>query len=162
MSRSIFTIALCLCPLFLLAQLKEAPLSSNSQLENVYNSQANNTVSLMTNCPNLNGAYQYVIKGEILQVKIDTAGIGFSVDPVFTIVECDNQADQGTVSINGDFLNYEAPDLDGYQENICVEYCPDNLDCTNITFTFVTQRPTQTHILPTLSLNEGQASRILE
>lgn len=156
MSRSIFTIALCLCPLFLLAQLKEAPLSSNSQLENVYNSQANNTVSLMTNCPNLNGAYQYVIKGEILQVKIDTAGIGFSVDPVFTIVECDNQADQGTVSINGDFLNYEAPDLDGYQENICVEYCPDNLDCTNITFTFVTQRPTQTHILPTLSLNEEE------
>lgn len=158
MSRSIFTIALCLCPLFLLAQLKEAPLSSNSQLENIYkSSQVDNSMNLMTNCPNLNGLYQYIIKGESLQLKIDTVGIGFSENPVFTLIECDNQTDQGTISISGDFLTYQAPELDGYQENICVEYCPDNLDCTNITFTFVTQRPTQTHILPTISMNEEES-----
>ena len=157
MSRSIVTIALFLCPFLLLAQLKEAPLSNNPYLKNLYNTaQSNQASSMMTTCPNLNGLYQYVLKGESLQLKIDTSGIGFSEDPVFTLVECDNQVDQGSISINGSFLNYEAPALDGYQEEICVEYCPDNADCSTISFTFVTQRPTKTHLLPTLTMNEEE------
>ena len=137
------------------AQLVEAPLQSNPAL---YNGPIQNEglQASMTNCPNLNGNYNYLLKNETVDIKIDTAGIGYSVNPVFTIVDCDGIQAQGGVSFEGDFLIYEAGDFDGFLEQVCVEYCPDQGDCATIEYTFVTQRESQTHILNSISINEEE------
>ena len=153
MWKSIFSLFFALIPFLSFAQLVEAPLQNNPvlQLQNNSNSEQN---AVMPNCPNLNGNYNYLFKNDSLDIKIDTAGIGFSVNPAFTILDCDGVSPIGEVSIDGDYLIYKAGDFDGFSEKVCLEYCPDEGDCSTLEYTFVTQRTSQTHILDVIQINE--------
>ena len=65
MWKSIYTLLLGFLPLILSAQLVEAPLQSNPAL---YNSSIQNEAlqASMTNCPNLNGNYNYLLKNDYI------------------------------------------------------------------------------------------------
>jgi hypothetical protein len=154
MWKSIYALLFTLFPALMFAQLIEAPLQSNPALS-LYSHTSEEQAS-MPNCPNLNGNFNYTFKNDTVNIKIDTAGIGYAVNPEFTMLDCDGIAPLGIVSFSGDILSYEAGDFDGFQEKVCVEYCPDQGECATIEYTFVTQRESQTHILNKIQINEEE------
>lgn len=155
MWKSLYTLVLGFLPVMIFAQLVEAPLESNPAIFKHF-SQTEDYHASISNCPNLNGNYNYLLKNDTVDIKIDTAGIGYSVNPTFTLIDCDGVQPQGEISFQGDFISYIANDVDGFEEKVCVEYCPDEGDCATIEYTFVTQRESQTHILNSISINEEE------
>lgn len=159
MFRYLPVILLICIPFLAHAQLIEAPLNGNPILQQLHQ-EPTNQQAIMPNCPNLNGTFYYVDQGDTIQISFDTTGIGYALEPTLSLLECDDLTDLGTTSFENDQIFYIAPNEDGYQETICVEYCPDQGDCDSRAYTIITRRPSETYILPTVQTTEETTEEI--